>query len=196
MMPMPAMPLPYEIRWHGRGGQGVVTAAKLLAEIALDLGAHIQSFPQFGSERRGAPIVAFTRISDRPIRLYNTIDAPNIVVVLDGPLLDVVPVTRGLSEGGLLLVDTEAPPAELRSQLSRDSGVVATLPATAIARAHLGRPITAPCLLGALFRLTGLQELPAVEKHVREKFANLYPPEIVEGNLRALHESHACVAVG
>ncbi len=193
---MPAMPLPYEIRWHGRGGQGAVTAAKLLVDIALDLGAHVQSIPQFGAERRGAPVVAVTRISDRPIRLYNTIDAPNIAVVLDESLLDVVPVARGLVEEGLLLVDSGAAPAEIRSKLGRASGVVATLPATAIARTHLGRPITAPCLLGALFRLTGLQELPAVEAHVREKFAPLYPLEIVEGNLHALRESHARVAVG
>jgi len=193
---MPAMPLPYEIRWHGRGGQGAVTAAKLLAEIGLDLGAHIQSFPQFGSERRGAPIVAYTRISDRPIRLYNNILRPNIVVVLDASLLDVVPVGDGLTADGLLVVDTTATPAAVRARLGRTGGVVATLPATAIAIEHLGRPITATCLLGALFRLTGFQELPAVIAHVQEKFAPLYAPAIVEGNVRAMRQAYEMVASG
>lgn len=191
-----AVPLPHEIRWHGRGGQGAVTAAKLLAEIALDLGAEVQSFPQFGSERQGAPLVAYTRIAARPIRLYNPIERPNIVIVLDASLLDVVPVANGLVEDGLLLVDTTASPAAIRSKLQRAGGIVATLPATAIALLHLGRPITATCLLGAYFRLTGLQELPAVLEHVREKFAPLYTPQVVEGNLRAMRAGHDAVAAG
>jgi pyruvate ferredoxin oxidoreductase gamma subunit len=188
--------LPHEIRWHGRGGQGAVTAAKLLAEIALDLGAEVQSFPQFGSERQGAPIVAYTRIAARPIRLYNPIDRPNIVIVLDASLPDLVPVANGLVEKGLLLVDTTASPADVRAKLGRTGGIVATLPATAIAREHIGRPITATCLLGAYFRLTGLQALPAVLEHVRAKFAPLYTPQVVEGNLRAMQAGHDAVAAG
>ena len=98
-----------EIRWHGRGGQGVVTAGKLLAEMALASGDHFQAFPDYGPERMGAPIRAFTRFSRQPITMHSQIEAPDIVVVLDPTLLKTVPVTEGLKENGTLLINASLP---------------------------------------------------------------------------------------
>ncbi|MBN1179547.1 MAG: 2-oxoacid:acceptor oxidoreductase family protein, partial [Anaerolineae bacterium] len=95
-----------EIRWHGRGGQGVVTAGKLLAETALGTGQYFQAFPDYGPERMGAPIRAFTRLSSKRITIHSQIEEPDVVLVLDPTLLASVPVTDGLSEDGILLVNT------------------------------------------------------------------------------------------
>ena len=103
-----------EIRWHGRGGQGVVTAGKLLAETALGTGQYFQAFPDYGPERMGAPIKAYTRLSPEPINLHCQIEEPNVVLVLDPTLLSTVPVTEGLKEDGVLLVNTPKSPAEIR----------------------------------------------------------------------------------
>ena len=109
-----------EVRWHGRGGQGIVTVSRLLAEAALLDGKYIQAFPQFGSERQGAPIIAYSRIDDQQITFYNTIQEPNIVIVLDPSLLDFLPVTGGMKEDGLLLVNTPDPPQDIRKKVKRD----------------------------------------------------------------------------
>jgi pyruvate ferredoxin oxidoreductase gamma subunit len=104
-----------EIRWHGRGGQGVVTAGKLLAETALETGQYFQAFPDYGPERMGAPIRAFTRLSPKPIRVHSQIDAPKVVLVLDPTLLDQVPVAEGLAEDGVMIVNTAMPPSDVRA---------------------------------------------------------------------------------
>ncbi len=187
------IPLPHEIRWHGRGGQGAVTGSKLLAEIALDMGLYIQSFPQFGSERRGAPIVAYSRLSKEPISVYTTITEPNIVVVLDSSLFNSVPVTQGLQVKGLLLVNTPDSPEEIRKNIDLEYVSIATVHATAIAMEHLGRPITNTSMLGALAGATNFQEIDDIAGHVRKKFSREYTPEIVDGNLAALRESYKSV---
>ena len=105
-----------EIRWHGRGGQGAVTAAKMVAEVALGQQKYFQAFPEYGPERSGAPIVAFTRISDEPIQIYSGIEHPQIVVVLDATLLSIVDVTSGAPDDAVVLVNTELSPAELRAK--------------------------------------------------------------------------------
>jgi 2-oxoacid:acceptor oxidoreductase gamma subunit (pyruvate/2-ketoisovalerate family) len=181
---------PLEIRWHGRGGQGAVTAAKLLAETALGLGKQVQAFPQFGSERRGAPIIAFTRIDEKPITLYTTILEPNILIVLDESLLELPGVTSGLQADGLLLVNSASPPAGIRKMLRREAGTVATVPATAIATEHLGRPVTNTAMLGAFLAATGILRLQDVLAHVRLKFSEEFSREVVEGNLRAMTEAY------
>jgi len=101
-----------EIRWHARGGQGAVTAAKMVAELALGQGKHFQAFPEYGPERSGAPIVAFTRVSDEPIQLYCGVEHPGIVVVLDPSLLGTIDVTKGAPDDAILLVNSEMTPAE------------------------------------------------------------------------------------
>jgi len=191
-----ALGYPLEIRWHGRGGQGAVTAAKLLAETALGLGKSIQSFPQFGSERRGAPITAFTRIDEKKITLYCTIQEPNVVVVLDPSLLDIPPTTAGLCDEGLLLVNSPSAPGVLRSALGRQGGTVATIPAAAIAVEHLSRPVTNTAMLGAFLAVTGMAPLDEALGHLREAFAKIYNPSIVEGNLAAMREAYRRVVLG
>lgn len=187
---------PLETRWHGRGGQGAVTAAKLLAETALGLGKFVQSFPQFGSERRGAPIVAYTRIDDKEITLYNTILAPNIVVVLDPTLIELPPTLSGLREEGLLLVNSPSPPSKIREVLKRGTGAVATVPASAIAMKQLQRPLTNTAMLGAFLGATELLALEDVLRHVREKFSELYAPTVVEANLEAMRQAYREIILG
>ena len=108
-----------EIRWHGRGGQGVVTAGKLLAETAMGSGQYFQAFPDYGPERMGAPIRAFTRLSSKPITIHSQIEEPNIVLVLDPTLLGTVPVAEGLKQDGALLVNTSMSQAEVRKAEQR-----------------------------------------------------------------------------
>ena len=151
-----------EVRFHGRGGQGTVIASELLAQAAFLEAKYPQSFPFFGVERRGAPVTAFTRIDDQPIRVRTSITAPDIVVVLDPSLLRTVPVTAGLKRGGLFLVNTEAPP----EAHGTSTGRVAVVDATSIALAHgLGTkstPIVNTAILGALARASGIVSLESV----------------------------------
>src|SRR5665648_97136 len=132
-----------EFRWHGRGGQGAWTASELLARTALDEGKYIQSFPEFGPERMGAPVTAFTRISTEPIRLHCAIYDPDVVIVLDNTLLKSVHVTSGLSRNDdSLIINSSEEPAVLKKNLGVTKGKVWTVPATEIALRILGAPIT------------------------------------------------------
>ena len=111
-----AQPALTEIRWHGRGGQGAVTAAKMVAEVALGQQKFFQAFPEYGPERSGAPIVAFTRISDAPIQIFSGVEHPQIVAVLDPSLLTIVDVTKGAPDDAIVLINSDLPPAELRAK--------------------------------------------------------------------------------
>jgi len=178
-----------EIRWHGRGGQGVVTAGKLLAETAMEAGRYFQAFPDYGPERSGAPIRAFTRLSDKPIDVHSQIEEPDIVVVLDDTLLGVIDVIQGLKEDGLLIVNTARTPAEIRSQLDLQGGRVVTVDATRIALDELGREITGGPTLGAFARATGLFSLEEIVEQTRRRFAKKLAPELVEANVRAIQRA-------
>lgn len=163
----------FAVRIHGRGGQGAVTAAELLSVAAFDEGRHAQAFPTFGSERTGAPVVAFCRIDDRPIRLREPVVDPDAVVVQDPTLLHQVALFAGLSPVGFLVVNTSAPLerlglAELVERLP--DGHVVAVPATEIARLHLGRPLPNAALLGALAALTGQVSLESVCDAIRDRF--------------------------
>lgn len=159
-----------EIRWHGRGGQGAWTASELLAKAAIHEGKYIQSFPEFGPERMGAPVRAFTRISTEPIKLHCTVYTPDIVVVLDPTLLKTVDVTEGLKENGILVINSKEEPKEIRKQLNSNTGKLWTVPATEIAIEILNRPITNTAMLGAVARITKLVKLESIEKVVKERF--------------------------
>ena len=156
-----------EIRFHGRGGQGAVIASELLAQAAFLEGKYPQSFPFFGVERRGAPVTAFTRIDDAPIRIRTSITDPDIVVVLDAQLMRTINVLGGLKPDGLLLVNSERAPDALETPFK---GRVATIDATAIALSHgLGSkatPIVNTAVLGALARVSGILTLDSVRKAV------------------------------
>jgi pyruvate ferredoxin oxidoreductase gamma subunit len=178
-----------EIRWHGRGGQGVVTAGKLLAETALGTGQYFQAFPDYGPERMGAPIRAFTRLSYQPINIHSQIEEPDVVLVLDPTLLGTVAVTEGLLEDGTLLVNTSMPPAEVREITGFQTGKVFTVDASHIAIEEMGREITNTPMLGAFARATGLFEMEALIEQVRDWFGSKVSPKVVESNVRALRRA-------
>ena len=178
-----------EIRWHGRGGQGVVTAGKLLAETAMGTGQYFQAFPDYGPERMGAPIRAYTRLSSKPITIHSQVESPDVVLVLDPTLLGTVPVTEGLHENGTLLVNTSMKPAEVRKITGFKTGKVYTVNASHIAIEEMGREITNTPMLGAFARATGLFEMKALAEQLREWFGKKISAELVEANVRALNRA-------
>ena len=179
-----------EIRWHARGGQGAVTAAKMVAELALGQGKHFQAFPEYGPERSGAPIVAFTRVSDDPIQLYCGIEHPGIVVVLDESLLSAIDVTTGAPADAVVLVNSEMSPAELRKHSGLKGGRLFTIAATRIATETIRRPIPNTPMVGALTRITGLFPIDKVLEFLRYDFGKKFPPKVVEGNLSAITRAY------
>jgi pyruvate ferredoxin oxidoreductase gamma subunit len=163
----------FEIRIHGRGSQGVVTAAELLSVAAFLDGREPQAFPSFGSERMGAPVTSFCRIGDTPIRLREPVSTPDAVIVVDATLLTAVDVFGGLKDDGYVLINSshsldELGLADLRDRLQAER--IRTIPASELARKHIGRPLPNVCLLGGFAALTHAVTLPAVEKAVRERF--------------------------
>ena len=158
----------FNVRFHGRGGQGVVTAAEMLSVAAFDSGRHAQAFPTFGSERTGAPVTSFCRIDDAPIRFHEPIDVPDAVVVQDPTLLHGVPVLDGITPSTYVLVNTSRPPRDLGIDVPPR---LTTLAATDLAREVLGRPLPNTALLGALAGLTGIVPLDAVLLAIRQRFS-------------------------
>jgi len=162
-----------EIRWHGRGGQGVWTASNILAEAAIREGKHAQSFPTFGPERMGAPIMAFTRISDDVIEVHSGIYEPDVVVVLDPTLLGTINVLEGLKKDGVLILNYKSTDIE---ELSRLMGAnlrnykTYVVSATEIAIKILGRGITNTAMLGALVKVIPLVNLDTIFEVVKERF--------------------------
>ena len=175
-----------EIRWHGRGGQGAWTASELLARAAISEGKYIQSFPEFGPERMGAPIRAFTRISEEPINLHCTVYNPHVVVVLDPTLIKTVPIADGVQPNGAIVVNTKEGPAELRQKLGQVNAKIWTVPATEIALNIIGRPITNTAMLGATVRAVGLVNLQSIEAAVKERF----PPQIADKNIAVVKKAY------
>jgi len=163
----------FEIRFHGRGGQGSVIASEILSKAVFLEGKDVQSFPFFGVERRGAPVQAYTRIDDKPIRVKTNIYTPDCVVVLDPSLLKSQNVTAGLKEGGYLLINTEKKPEELAIAFK---GLMATVDATDIAlKLGLGSksaPIVNTAILGALAKVTGLVRLDSITTAISESVPN------------------------
>jgi pyruvate ferredoxin oxidoreductase gamma subunit len=164
----------FQVRIHGRGGQGVVTAAELLSVAAFAEGRYAQAFPTFGSERTGAPVVSFCRIDDREIRVREPIASPDALIVQDPTLLHQVDLFAGLGDDGYLLVNTERTFADLgldefvqRFRPER----IATVPATELAREHLGRPLPNVALLGGFAALTGVLSLESIAAAIRDRFA-------------------------
>jgi pyruvate ferredoxin oxidoreductase gamma subunit len=174
----------FQVRMHGRGGQGVVTAAELMAVAAFHEGRHAQAFPSFGSERTGAPVVAFCRIADGPIRVREPIVDPDAVVVQDATLLGSVDVFGGLRIGGQVLVNSGRTPAELAEHFPDLASVLrgaVTVPATELAMTHLGKPKPGGALLGAFAAMSGVLRLESVTAAIRERFSGA----LAEGNVAA-----------
>lgn len=175
-----------QVRFHGRGGQGAVSAAALLSLAAFEDGFEAQAFPKFGSERRGAPVEAYVRIDDRPIRAHIQVYTPDAVVILDGTLLRSEPVLAGLREGGTVLLNAPRLP-EGRANAGGFHWIA--VPADGISVEHLGRPLPNTVLLAALAAATGWVGLPALEQVVR-RFLSRKGTEVVEANLAMLREGY------
>lgn len=177
-----------EIRWHGRGGQGAKTAALLLAEVAFKTGKNAQGFPEYGPERMGAPITAYDRISDEPIRVHSNIYEPQFVVVVDETLLDIVDVTAGLREDGAILINTSKSKEEILPSLKGYEGKVYTIDAGQIAMDALGKNFPNTPMLAAIVKVTGVIDdevfLNEMEGSFKHKFAK--KPEVIQGNMDAL----------
>jgi len=181
----------FEVRWHARGGQGAVTASRFLAAAALRENKHFQGFPEFGTEREGAPIQAFNRISPNRIYWHENVTRPDAVVVLDPTLLETVPVAAGLKEGGVLIVNSPQDPEEIRKLAGPEPGVkVYTVDATAIATECIGRPITNTAMVGALVRVTGLVDYENVRAELESMFSGRFRESVVQGNLKALDRAY------
>ncbi|MDO8963474.1 MAG: 2-oxoacid:acceptor oxidoreductase family protein [Coriobacteriia bacterium] len=179
-----------EIRWHARAGQGAVTAAKLVAETALELDRYIQAMPEYGPERMGAPIQAFTRISEDPIEIHNNIEFPSVVVVLDESLLPIVDVTRGLTEDGVIIVNTCSPPEAVRALLKLEHGTVASIDASGISMETLKRDMPNTPMIGALAKLSGLFTLEQFNEHLAKTFGKKFAQEIIDANIASVTRAY------
>jgi pyruvate ferredoxin oxidoreductase gamma subunit len=182
----------FQVRIHGRGGQGVVTATELLSVAAFREGRHAQAFPSFGSERTGAPVVAFCRIDDRPIRLREPILAPDAIIIQDPTLLHQVDVFGGLAKDGYILINTSRSFEELGlgdfiAGFRRER--LCTVPATELALKHVGRAVPNAALLAGFAAVSGRISLESVIAAIREKF----PKKVAEGNVAAANAAHAFV---
>jgi len=173
-----------EVRLHGRGGQGAVTSAELLALAAISTGKYAQAFPSFGPERRGAPVIAFCRIDDARIRLRTNVNHPDLVLVLDPSILRLVNVTAGLKPGGILISNTKHPPQEIRSALGI-AHAIATVNATVIAREEMGVPITNTTMLGALLKACPVVNPEALIEPIKHRFGR-----IADKNIKAFQRAY------
>ena len=180
----------YEIRWHGRGGQGAVTSSKILADAGFRSGfAGVTGAPSFGAERRGAPVTASTRLSSRPIRVYSQVTSPDVVVVLDDSLLGVANATAGIRPGGTVVVNTTRPAAELG--VPGDVRVVTSDVTGAAQAADLivgGQPMVSTAILGAVARATGLITMESVEAAIGAAFSG----SAAKKNIEAARIAYEC----
>ena len=184
----------FQVRIHGRGGQGVVTGAEMLSIAAFLGGRHAQAFPSFGSERTGAPVVAFCRFDDKEIRLREPVMEPDALIIQDPTLLHQVDVFSGLKKGGYILITTtrsfdQLGLGEFASGFRADH--LLTVPATELAMTHVGRPVPNVPLLGAFAALSGLISLDAVQAAIGQKFKGA----VAQGNLAAAREAYDAVMV-
>jgi pyruvate ferredoxin oxidoreductase gamma subunit len=166
-----------EIRFHGRGGQGAVTSAELVAQAAIDTGKYATAFPSFGPERRGAPVVAFARVDDHPIRLRSKVYNPDVVIVLDPSLMDIANPTDGLREDGILVINSVLDPSEIRKKLSYN-GRLAVVDAGKIAKEVLGLPITNTTMVGALVKGASLLTVESLKAPFQKRFGKIAPRNI------------------
>lgn len=175
-----------EIRWHGRGGQGTVTAAKVFADACLSKGNYVQAFPEYGPERSGAPLRAYNRISDKELKLYCPVTRPDIVVIADPTLLNVINVREGAKEDAIFLINTSLSPEEIRKKVNPNSRQkIFILDATKIALENIGRPLPNAPLVGALARISGIVDLDTLLEDVRKSFGKKFSQKIIDGNLEA-----------
>ncbi len=181
-----------EFRWHGRGGQGVVTSNQMLGKAALAEGNYIQAFPEFGPERTGAPVRAFLRISKEPIQVYAQVYSPDVVVCIDPTLLDVVNPAEGLKKEGTLVINTDKEPADIRKKFDFESGKVVTVDASTIAMEVMGRPFYNMPTMAAAVKATGVVDVDTVIHAVQER----YPGKVGDLNKSAIERAVSEAKIG
>ena len=181
-----------EIRWHARGGQGAKTAAMFLAEAVLTKGKFGQGFPEYGPERRGAPMRGFTRISENPIRRHCMIERPGIVIILDSSLMDspAAGVTAGTDENTVFLVNTTESPANTRKKLGVKGATVHTVDATGIALDSIGRPIPNMPMIGALLAVDDMMTIDELKSELVANLGSKFSQVIIDGNLAAVERAN------
>ena len=186
-----------EIRWHGRGGQGTVTAAKVLADACLSGGRHVQAFPEYGPERAGAPLRAYNRVSSRELRMHCPVLNPDVVAVVDATLLDSINIAEGAKENTSFIINTTKDPKEIRTSLNAGPKQrVITVDATKIAIDCFGRALPNSPMLGALCKVTGLITLDALLEDVKKSFGKKFSQKIIDGNLDATRRGYEEVHEG
>mgnify|MGYP000328641652 FL=1 len=186
-----------EIRWHARAGQGAVTAAKLVAETALFEDRFMQAMPEYGPERMGAPLKAFTRISDEPIEVYNNIEHPDIVVLLDETLIDVIDITEGMHDDGAVIINTTESPAAMRARLGvPESVTVATIDASGIALNTIKRDIPNTPIVGALTKVRPIVQVESVKGQLQKSFGKKFAQAMIDANLESVQRAYEEVQVG
>jgi pyruvate ferredoxin oxidoreductase gamma subunit len=178
-----------EICWHGRGGQGVVTANEILAEVSIQAGKYVKAFPEFGPERMGAPIRAFARISDGPIRVHTQVYEPDIVIVIDPTLIGKVDVGKGLKKGGIIIANYPGTSAELQKAIGTSAECHA-VDATKISMDEIGRPMVNTSMLGALARIRPIIAYDALEGHMKRKFEGKLQEKAIAQNVNALKRAY------
>jgi pyruvate ferredoxin oxidoreductase gamma subunit len=175
-----------EIRWHGRGGQGTVTAAKVLADTCLSGGRYVQAFPEYGPERAGAPLRAYNRIGNKELRMHCPVLNPQVVGIVDATLLDAINVGEGATDDAAFVVNTSKDPKEIRAKLgAKDSQKVYTIDATKIALENIGRALPNSPMLGAVAKVTGLVALDHLLDDVKKSFGKKFSQKIIDGNIEA-----------
>ncbi|MBD3164179.1 pyruvate synthase [Candidatus Woesearchaeota archaeon] len=179
----------FEIRLHGRGGQGAKTASQFIAEAGISKGKHIQSFPEYGPERAGAPVKAFARISDNDIKTTAPVTNPDVVLVIDATLLDTVDVAQGLSESGILIVNTPKDAAWLKEKTGF-GGKCMAVDATKIALEAVGKNLPNTPILGALVKATGCIELEAISESIRKKFEKKLGEQKTQATIDAVKRAY------
>ncbi|PRR77791.1 Pyruvate synthase subunit PorC [Clostridium liquoris] len=177
-----------EIRWHGRGGQGAKTASLLLAEVAFNTGMYIQGFPEYGPERMGAPITAYNRMANYPLRVHSNIYEPDYVMVVDETLLKTVDCTAGLKRDGAIVINTKKSPEEIRKELRGYEGKLYTIDARTISEQTLGANFPNTPMLAAIVKILGIMDkeefIKDMEKSFKHKFAT--KPNVIPKNIEAL----------
>lgn len=186
-----------EIRWHGRGGQGTVTAAKVLADACLSGGRHVQAFPEYGPERAGAPLRAYNRISSRALRMHCPVTHPKVVSVVDATLLESIDVAEGATPDAVFVVNTQKDPKDIRERLhATPKQTIFTVDATKISLDCIGRALPNAAMLGALCKATSLISLEDLLEDVRKSFGAKFSQRIIQGNLEATKRGYEEVKQG
>ena len=186
-----------EIRWHGRGGQGTVTAAKVFADACLSGGRHVQAFPEYGPERAGAPLRAYNRVSDKELRMHCPVLKPGIVAVVDATLLDAINVLDGTPDNAIIIVNSAKEPKEIREKLKAGPNQkVFTIDATKIAIDCIGRPMPNSPMVGVLAKVSGIVTLESILEDVKNSFGKKFSQKIIDGNLEAVKRGYGEVMEG